>query len=288
MEIGKILKNYRIDRNLTQKEFAADIFSHSFYSKIESGEHHIRADDLFELLRYHSISLDAFYDLYTSGGEKSYQTKLLEKSIMMASYSGEIERFPIILEEIDASILSESTKKRTIAQTKLVWATVAKDPSLLSKEEKNDLKEYIFTKEEWSNDWLALLSNSFSLFDLIDITLLIQTILTKELKEPAKIEFNRLILLYTLCINFSYKCLRENAEDFIYFPMNYLEQIPDHFYFILQKAHTQFIKRLMQYRAERKTETKERIFEIIYQFESLDMAKTAVRFKDLWEELKTA
>jgi|GEM_PF-6935585 len=39
MEIGEILKAYRIQKKLTQKEFIQDIVSESYYSKIENSLH---------------------------------------------------------------------------------------------------------------------------------------------------------------------------------------------------------------------------------------------------------
>lgn len=61
MTIGKLLKQYRIEKGLTQKQFAGNTISTSYYSKVEKNEHRITAEDLILLLRSNGISLWSFF-----------------------------------------------------------------------------------------------------------------------------------------------------------------------------------------------------------------------------------
>lgn len=50
MEICDLLKQTRIDLGLTQQGMAGEVMSVAQYSRIESGEQRIKAEDLLELL----------------------------------------------------------------------------------------------------------------------------------------------------------------------------------------------------------------------------------------------
>ncbi|MCT6890712.1 MAG: helix-turn-helix domain-containing protein, partial [Lactobacillus sp.] len=50
MTIGELLKDYRISQKKTQKQWAKDVISPSFYAKVEKNLSRISAEDLIELL----------------------------------------------------------------------------------------------------------------------------------------------------------------------------------------------------------------------------------------------
>lgn len=50
MTIGELLKDYRISQKKTQKQWAKDVISPSFYTKVEKNLSRISAEDLIELL----------------------------------------------------------------------------------------------------------------------------------------------------------------------------------------------------------------------------------------------
>ena len=81
MTIGELLKKYRLNMGLTLSEMAADIVSTSYYSKVEKNQHRISAEDLFEILRAHSISLGNFLNQLTQDKDnfKKYTQKIYKQ-----------------------------------------------------------------------------------------------------------------------------------------------------------------------------------------------------------------
>ncbi len=61
MTIGEALKKERKDLSLTQTEMAGNILAKSYYSKVERGQHEIKAIDLIEILRLHNIEVSRFF-----------------------------------------------------------------------------------------------------------------------------------------------------------------------------------------------------------------------------------
>ena len=66
MEICDLLKQTRIDLGLSQQGMAGEVMSVDQYSRIESGEQRIKAEDLLELLEsqyllYAALACVAFY-----------------------------------------------------------------------------------------------------------------------------------------------------------------------------------------------------------------------------------
>lgn len=61
MTIGEALKKERKDLGLTQTEMAGNILAKSYYSKVERGQHEIKAIDLIEILRLHNIEVSRFF-----------------------------------------------------------------------------------------------------------------------------------------------------------------------------------------------------------------------------------
>lgn len=55
MTIGQLLKQYRIESLKTQKEWAGNVISQSYYSKVEKDQSRITADDLIALLHFNNV-----------------------------------------------------------------------------------------------------------------------------------------------------------------------------------------------------------------------------------------
>lgn len=73
MEICDLLKQTRIDLGLTQQGMVGEVMSVAQYSRIESGEQRIKAEDLLELLESHNYDLGYFFyqnDLQPAGEKR--------------------------------------------------------------------------------------------------------------------------------------------------------------------------------------------------------------------------
>ena len=72
MTIGQLLKQYRIESLKTQKEWAGDTISTSYYSKVEKDQHRITAEDLIALLRANNIKLWEFFSKLSQEDKVKY------------------------------------------------------------------------------------------------------------------------------------------------------------------------------------------------------------------------
>ena len=61
MTIRELLKDYRISQKKTQKQWAKDVISPSFYAKVEKNLSRISAEDLIELLHSNQIPVIDFF-----------------------------------------------------------------------------------------------------------------------------------------------------------------------------------------------------------------------------------
>ncbi|MEK0396585.1 helix-turn-helix transcriptional regulator [Lactobacillus delbrueckii] len=59
-KVGELLKRIRSDLGLSQKQMAGMTMSVTQYSRIESGDQRIIADDLFEILTAQQVSARCF------------------------------------------------------------------------------------------------------------------------------------------------------------------------------------------------------------------------------------
>lgn len=79
MNIGKILRAWRISMGLSQTEMAAGVVSESYYSKVERGVHSIDAEALLRILQAHNLSLQSFGELLNKNENKKKRNPLIDK-----------------------------------------------------------------------------------------------------------------------------------------------------------------------------------------------------------------
>ena len=57
MEIGDLLKEYRLKQGKSQRKFIGRIVTQSYYSKVEKNNTQLTANNLIDLLHYNEISV---------------------------------------------------------------------------------------------------------------------------------------------------------------------------------------------------------------------------------------
>ena len=77
--IGKALKKIRTIKGLTQFQFAHNVVSESFYSKVERGKNEITASDLLRLLKVNHISRADFLAEVDSREDNDLQEDLKKR-----------------------------------------------------------------------------------------------------------------------------------------------------------------------------------------------------------------
>ena len=134
MNIGELLKKYRLQLGLTQKEMAQDILTASYYSKVERSEHKISAEEVFAILSKHSIDRVEFIgDLQQQTDVNSIRNANLDKTAQTA------DAFLRKVEQIcdDATLRSHCTILRNYIKQG-TYAKLPKTLKTISSEYKND------------------------------------------------------------------------------------------------------------------------------------------------------
>ena len=106
-KMGEILKKIRIEKKLTQSEFAHNVISESFYSKVERGKNELNAVDLLNLLQVNNINKEDFFAQLNSKSNNDLQRDL--KVQLLNAYSlGDKEKINTLNKQIEVRPKSET------------------------------------------------------------------------------------------------------------------------------------------------------------------------------------
>ena len=98
----RIIEGISSKKGLTQKQFADDIVSTSYYSKVEKNEHRITAEDLIALLEHNNISLWSFFKkLALNADFEHYQHLSIEEEAIDAYYHSYKKRLELLKQQVD-------------------------------------------------------------------------------------------------------------------------------------------------------------------------------------------
>ncbi|RVU70253.1 MULTISPECIES: helix-turn-helix domain-containing protein [Lactobacillus] len=178
MTIGEALKKKRQELGLSQTEMAAGVLTKSYYSKVERGLHEIKTVDLLEILAIHHVNANEFLEQFSLNKiEKSKSVKYGEiiRELHKAYYSQDLEQ----INEIRTQLKQEKQTKEIEnldAQAAMLEVGIKKDPNILSKEDKYQVRNLIFKTEEWNQDNLTLFSIAIPLFDFGELKSLVKSI----------------------------------------------------------------------------------------------------------------
>ena len=189
MTIGELLKKYRLNMGLTLSEMAADIVSTSYYSKVEKNQHRISAEDLFEILRAHSISLGNFLNQLTQ--DKDNFKKYTQKIISLY-YEGDIEGIKTILTNYKKKDAEDKQDIVALGESCLYDLDKTFNISDASKEM---IKEKIFSLPNWNLFKLSIYTNFISLYDINTNQLIISSVLSREISKYSKDEQSAIVAI---------------------------------------------------------------------------------------------
>ncbi|MBA1393260.1 XRE family transcriptional regulator, partial [Lactobacillus sp. XV13L] len=178
MKVGQLLKQYRREKNLTQKQMAAGIISPSFYAKVEKGQHEINATDFLAILQVQEIDLIEFMQKYNLSQESSsYFEQYLEQLVERSYYAGD----GYTLHQLQILLLNNNDRKKSkqlLLKIKLLLAIMKEDTSQLSITEQQDLKEQIFNLPN-NKLKLELYCNAMKFYDFDSKLLLSRNLIAK-------------------------------------------------------------------------------------------------------------
>lgn len=169
MTIGELLKEKRLADNKTQKEWAGDIISTSYYAKVEKNQHRIAAEDLLALLKHNDISTtDFFKELADKKDDMRVKINSLTKISIDAVYHSDIDRIKEIIQIIEEMDLPPKQKEELILVHKGFIETIKadlKDNYQPDKTVVQGLKDKIFSISDFNRFKLELYNNFMQFYD---------------------------------------------------------------------------------------------------------------------------
>lgn len=243
MDIGKLLKQYRLEQGKTQAEFVGKIISRSYYAKIEKDKHQINAVDLIDLLDHNKIDLSGFFIKLDKGNATSSKQILHQRKLMeTAYYKVNLVQMQKIKQIIDSSELSKNDKDE---QDLLVdgFIELLKDgkPNVSLRKK---MKEKIFEIPEFNQTKFMLYVNSMRFYTLED-----NNVISRQLIRKYKNSENAIIQkdLLSIVINILVFSIEQNNFKNVEFYLSYVSEIPTTPDIFFYKSVSQFFECLIRY-----------------------------------------
>ncbi|BDR57655.1 helix-turn-helix domain-containing protein [Xylocopilactobacillus apicola] len=165
--IGDLLKKYRILQTKTQKEWAEDVISTSYYSKVEKDMHHISAEDLIRILKKNNVSVLDFFSELDYKSKYVYDAKqALKQQIVEAYYDNNVDELIKVRLKIDKS--NESYKNDYLLFIDGLISVMNNSLDSFGKEKVDSVKELIFSISDMDKAGLILYCNFMPFYDLDD------------------------------------------------------------------------------------------------------------------------
>lgn len=230
MTIGELLKDYRISQRKTQKQWAKDIISPSFYAKVEKNLNRISAEDLIDLLHSNQISLIDFFGKLNQSDKTLHQQKLeISRMANEAYYRNSKKGLQQLRDMVVECSLPDKDDEILIID--IYIAIIDKDITHLDRSAINKMKEKIFAISNFDEDGLILYCNFMSFYNL-NSNLVLSKRLVKQFIGSSSVKIQKVVL--GIVINMLILCIQdekfEETETFI----NYANQIkaqPDIFFY---------------------------------------------------------
>ena len=214
MTIGEALKKERKELGLTQTEMAGYVLTKSFYSKVERGQHEIKAIDLIEILRLHDINVSQFFNQIGKNqkiDDQDYSSKIYLSKLHRAYYQKDLGQLSELQEQLKGEVqTSEILNLET--QAIVIKAYLTHSLNKLTDKERTDIKKQIFKTKDWNENSLRLLAIAMPLFDLEDLKIIINTIFNKyySMKNISSIQQE---LVSAIAVNYLGLSYREDNKD---------------------------------------------------------------------------
>ena len=165
MTIGELLRAYRLEKGVTQKQFADNIVSTSYYSKVEKSEHRITAEDLIAILEHNNIGMWSFFRKLSLKGDFQYsQHTYIEDAVMNAYYNSNKKQLENIKHQVEHGNIPNKEELSLIISG---WIECMKtDQDLPDVQVREELKEKIFNVPSIDLNKLTLFCNFMEFYDL--------------------------------------------------------------------------------------------------------------------------
>lgn len=168
MEMGKLIRVIRKNKNLKSKDVYKDILTRPAISRFERGQSDTTAEKLFQILRNMNITLEEFYFQYNGNAESD--DFLTVDAYTEAYYAKDLSKLADL--ERDAKMRYEETANikflHYAAIIHLFQRKLSYQP--VSNEHFSIIRDYLVACETWGYYEVVLFTNSLDFFpaDLID------------------------------------------------------------------------------------------------------------------------
>ncbi|OYR88167.1 helix-turn-helix domain-containing protein [Lactobacillus taiwanensis] len=243
MTIGELLKEYRLKKGLTQKQFADGIVSTSYYSKVEKNEHRITVEDLVTILEHNDIAMWSFFRKLSLKGDFQHEYIIkLENDVLDAYYHSDKKKVEEIREDVEESTVSN---KDEYLLTIDGWLEILKkddeEPNL---EVRNALKDKIFNIPDINKDKLNLFCNFMEFYDLESNVMITKNAINKFI-DSNDTESQEVLL--AIMDNLLYLSIKENNFNYVNYIISNAEKLPLKPQFYFYQNIISFYKHLTNY-----------------------------------------
>lgn len=250
MTIGELLKEERIEKGLTQKQFADGIVSTSYYSKVEKDEHRITAEDLIAVLEHNNIPLWSFFKELSLKGNFQHEYKInLEAEVMDAYYHSDSKRLEEIIQDLNNS--NEPDKKDDLLIVEGWLESLKEDDEEPNIEVREALKDRVFNIPNLNKEKLTLFCNFMDFYDLDSNIAIAKNAINKFIgsNETEIQEVLLAMIANLLCLS-----IKENNYSYVDYLVTTSEKLPLKPQFFLYKDMIYFYKHLSSYHFNHKNE----------------------------------
>lgn len=168
MEIGKLIRAIRKNKNLKSKDVYKNILTRPTISRFESGKSDTTADKLFQILRNMNITLEEFYFHYNGNAEND--DFLMIAAYMEAYYAKDLSKLASL--EREAKTRYEETANIKFLHYEAIIHLFQRQLSYqdVLDEQFSIIRDYLIACETWGYYEVVLFTNSLDFFptDLID------------------------------------------------------------------------------------------------------------------------
>lgn len=193
MNIGSLLKEYRIKQGKSQCEFAGDVLTQSYYSKVEQNRNQITVQALIKLLSQNQIQLQDFFQRVDQEDDAQHELQQINQMMTQAYYSNNLSQMEQIKSLIDVSSLSSNEKEDQLLMISGFIELMDNKEIRTDKELQDKIKSKIFDIPDFNQNKLMLYCDFMRFYDLESNWIITQTIL-KQYKNTADIDIQKLLL----------------------------------------------------------------------------------------------
>lgn len=274
MNIGNLLKKYRISQGKSQNQFVETILTQSYYAKVERNVSQITAQNLIKLLEKNKIDISNFFkQLASTHDDTKHELKIFSKLMTEAYYSNNLTQMHQIKSLIESSALSEKEKENQLLIISGFIELMDNEKAKVDYGLQDKLKNKIFDIPDFNQNKLMLYCDFMSFYDLESNRIITQTIL-KQYENTTDVSIQEFLL--AIITNLLILSIKENDLGDTEIFINYADQIKTVPKLFFYKLALSFFENIINYKLTQKDMYQIKAKNIIEAVKSAGMNKYGV------------